>query len=283
MATVYLAHDLKHHRRVALKVLRPELDHGARRRTGSFARSRSRPSSPIPTSSRCSTRARSDGCLYYVMPYVAGEIAADRLSREDQLPVEDAVEIACEVADALAYAHRQAWSIATSSRRTSCWKGAMRWWPTSASPGRSAWPRRERPPAHQRRARAGHAALHESGAGGRPTGSWTGAPTSTAWAACCTRCSPASLPSPDPPPRRSWPSTDRSRLRRSGKSAAGCRPRWSRWSSSRSTRCRPTGLPTRNSSPLPCPAIRRRTAPRPGSPRTSAYIAPPISLERVGP
>jgi len=104
MATVYLAEDLKHHRRVAIKVLRPELAAtlGAER----FLRE-------IELSARLAhpnilplhDSGAADGYLYYVMPYVEGESLRDRLSREKQLPVDEAVRIAREVADALGYAH----------------------------------------------------------------------------------------------------------------------------------------------------------------------------------
>ncbi len=104
MATVYLAEDLKHHRKVAVKVLRPELAAviGAER----FLKE-------IETTANLQhphilplfDSGEADGMLYYVMPYVEGESLADRLKREKQLPLEDALEIACEVASALGYAH----------------------------------------------------------------------------------------------------------------------------------------------------------------------------------
>jgi len=105
MATVYRARDLKHERTVAIKVLRPDLAEaiGADR----FLRE-------IHTTANLShphilplfDSGEADGFLYYVMPFVKGESLADRLEREGQIPVEDAVQIAREVADALAYAHR---------------------------------------------------------------------------------------------------------------------------------------------------------------------------------
>jgi tRNA A-37 threonylcarbamoyl transferase component Bud32/tetratricopeptide (TPR) repeat protein len=106
MATVYLAQDLKHHRRVALKVLRPELTMavGADRflREIEIAAQFAHPHIvPVFDS------GEAGGFLYYVMPYVVGESLRSRLTREGQLPVADAVEIACEVANALAYAHAQ--------------------------------------------------------------------------------------------------------------------------------------------------------------------------------
>jgi serine/threonine protein kinase/tetratricopeptide (TPR) repeat protein len=106
MATVYLAQDLKHRRRVALKVLRPELTLavGAERFlreieiAGGFVH---------PHIVPVFDSGETDGFLYYVMPYLVGETLRNRLMREGQLPIEDAVEIACDVANALAYAHGQ--------------------------------------------------------------------------------------------------------------------------------------------------------------------------------
>jgi tetratricopeptide (TPR) repeat protein len=106
MATVYLAQDLKHGRQVAIKVLRPELTAavGADR----FLREieiAARLAHPHILSLFDSGEA--DGLLYYVMPYMAGESLRTRLTREGRLPVDEAVDIACEVAGALAYAHKQ--------------------------------------------------------------------------------------------------------------------------------------------------------------------------------
>ena len=118
MATVYLAEDLKHHRKVAVKVLRPELsaalgperflreiettaglhhphilplyDSGSTGGQGGSGADRSPAPPPL---------------LYYVMPFVEGESLRDRLNREKQLPLEDALRITREVADALSFAH----------------------------------------------------------------------------------------------------------------------------------------------------------------------------------
>jgi tetratricopeptide (TPR) repeat protein/tRNA A-37 threonylcarbamoyl transferase component Bud32 len=104
MARVYLAEDLKHHRAVALKVLKPELAQalGPER----FLRE-------IEISARLAhphilpllDSGDADGLLFYTMPYVESESLRDRLARETQLPLEDALRIAREVADALGYAH----------------------------------------------------------------------------------------------------------------------------------------------------------------------------------
>ena len=106
MATVYLAHDRKHHRRVAIKVLRPELTAalGPERflREIEIAAQFNHPHIvPVYDS------GEAQGLLYYVMPYVVGESLRRRLSRQGELPIEEAVEIASEVANALGYAHAQ--------------------------------------------------------------------------------------------------------------------------------------------------------------------------------
>ncbi|MGW8267386.1 MAG: protein kinase domain-containing protein, partial [Longimicrobiales bacterium] len=104
MATVYLAEDLKHHRKVAVKVMAPELTTslGPER----FLRE-------VEISARLDhphiiplyDSGEADGFLFYVMPFVEGESLRARLERERQLPLADAISIAREVADALSYAH----------------------------------------------------------------------------------------------------------------------------------------------------------------------------------
>jgi eukaryotic-like serine/threonine-protein kinase len=104
MATVYLAHDLRHERDVAIKVLHPEL---------AAALGGDRFLSEIKTTARLQhphilpllDSGGADGLLFYVMPYVRGETLRTRLERERQLPIEDALGIAREVADALGAAH----------------------------------------------------------------------------------------------------------------------------------------------------------------------------------
>jgi tRNA A-37 threonylcarbamoyl transferase component Bud32 len=105
MATVYLAEDLRHDRRVALKVLRPELAAviGAER---FLAEIKLTANLQHPHILPLFDSGEADSFLYYVMPFVEGESLRDRLRREKQLPVDDAVRIAREVADALDYAHR---------------------------------------------------------------------------------------------------------------------------------------------------------------------------------
>jgi eukaryotic-like serine/threonine-protein kinase len=104
MATVYLAEDLKHHRRVALKVLRPELAHalGPER----FLREiETTAALHHPHILPLYDSGSAGDLLYYVMPFVEGESLRDRLTREKQLPIDDALQIAREVSDALSYAH----------------------------------------------------------------------------------------------------------------------------------------------------------------------------------
>jgi serine/threonine-protein kinase len=104
MAMVFLAEDLKHHRPVAIKVLRPEL--AAALGPERFVRE-------IETAARLNhphilplhDSGEADGFLYYVMPYVKGESLRDRLTRERQLSLDDALHIARNVANALSYAH----------------------------------------------------------------------------------------------------------------------------------------------------------------------------------
>ncbi len=105
MATVYLAEDIKHHRQVAIKVLKPELAAvlGAER----FVQE-------ITTTAQLQhphilplfDSGSADGFLFYVMPYIEGETLRQKLDRETQLGVEESIRITREVADALDYAHR---------------------------------------------------------------------------------------------------------------------------------------------------------------------------------
>jgi len=104
MATVYLARDPKHERFLALKTLRPEI---------AMALGRERFLREIKLAARLQHQnilgvydsGDAGGVLYYVMPFVEGESLRDRLAREPQLPLDEALQIAREVADALAYAH----------------------------------------------------------------------------------------------------------------------------------------------------------------------------------
>jgi serine/threonine-protein kinase len=104
MATVYLAEDLKHRRKVAIKVLK--LDLAAVLGPDRFHREIEIAANlHHPHILPLYDSGDADGFLYYVMPYVEGESLRDRLNREKQLPIEDALKIASEVADALGFAH----------------------------------------------------------------------------------------------------------------------------------------------------------------------------------
>ncbi|HTR20211.1 MAG TPA: protein kinase [Gemmatimonadales bacterium] len=105
MATVYLAQDLKHDRRVAIKVLKPEL---------AAVLGADRFIQEIKTTAALShphilplfDSGEAEGFLYYVMPYIEGETVREKLNRETQFGIEEAVRITTQVADALDYAHR---------------------------------------------------------------------------------------------------------------------------------------------------------------------------------
>jgi eukaryotic-like serine/threonine-protein kinase len=105
MATVYLATDLKHDRNVAIKVLKPELAAvlGAERFVVEI---KTTAALQHPHILPLFDSGEADGQLFYVMPYIEGETIRDKLNRETQFGVDEAVRIAREVADALDYAHR---------------------------------------------------------------------------------------------------------------------------------------------------------------------------------
>jgi Tol biopolymer transport system component/tRNA A-37 threonylcarbamoyl transferase component Bud32 len=106
MATVYLAQDLKHDRKVALKVLKPELAAvlGAERFVQEI---KTTANLQHPHILPLFDSGTADGFLFYVMPFIDGETLRTKLDRETQLGIDEAVRITCEVADALDYAHRQ--------------------------------------------------------------------------------------------------------------------------------------------------------------------------------
>lgn len=103
MATVFKAEDLKHGRQVAIKVLSPDLADSIGRRFPHEIRLTAALQHPHILALHDSGEA--DGLLYYVMPYVEGETLRQRLERERQLPIEDAVGLTTELAEALDYAH----------------------------------------------------------------------------------------------------------------------------------------------------------------------------------
>ena len=106
MATVYLADDLKHGRKVALKVLKPELAAvlGAER---FLAEIKTTANLQHPHILPLFDSGEAESFLYYVMPHVEGESLRERLDRDQQLPVDEAVRIATNMAEALDYSHRQ--------------------------------------------------------------------------------------------------------------------------------------------------------------------------------
>jgi eukaryotic-like serine/threonine-protein kinase len=114
MATVYLAHDIKHDRKVAIKVLKPELAAvlGAERflaeikTTAALQHPHILPLFDSGEASSHPERSEGSAFLYYVMPYIQGETIREKLNRETQFGVDEAVRIAREIADALDYAHR---------------------------------------------------------------------------------------------------------------------------------------------------------------------------------
>ena len=106
MATVFLADDIKHERKVALKVLKPELAAvvGAERFLSEI---KVTANLQHPNILPLFDSGEADSFLFYVMPYVEGETLGDRLAREQQLHVDEAVKIATDLAEALDHAHRQ--------------------------------------------------------------------------------------------------------------------------------------------------------------------------------
>jgi Tol biopolymer transport system component len=106
MATVYLAHDIRHERNVAVKVLLPELAAvlGAERFVQEI---KTTANLQHPHILPLFDSGEADGFLYYVMPHIEGETLRDKLNRERQLGIDEVVKITSEVADALDYAHRQ--------------------------------------------------------------------------------------------------------------------------------------------------------------------------------
>ena len=104
MATVYLAHDIKHGRDVALKVLHRHL--GAVLGTRFLSEIRTTAQLHHPNILPLFDSGEADGLVFYVMPYVEGETVRQRIERERQLGVTEAVRITSEVADALEHAHK---------------------------------------------------------------------------------------------------------------------------------------------------------------------------------
>ncbi len=132
MATVYLAHDLRHDRPVALKVLHTGL--AATLGPERFLREiRLAARLQHPHILTVLDSGELAGRLWFTMPYVEGESLRDRLVREKQLPVADAVRISAEAALALDYDTATALFTATSSLKTSCSRTGRHLWPISGS------------------------------------------------------------------------------------------------------------------------------------------------------
>jgi serine/threonine-protein kinase len=199
MAIVYLAQDLKHRRPVAIKVLRPEL---------TAALGRDRFLREVTTTANLRhphilplfDSGEAGEFLFYVMPLVEGESLRDRLGREKQLPIDDALRIAGEVAEALDHAHAH---------------GLVH---RDIKPANILLENGHAIVADFGIARAvtaaGSEALTETGLSlgtplymspeQGPASTWMGAAISTHWDACCTKCWPGSRPSPDAHRRQSW-------------------------------------------------------------------------------
>jgi TolB-like protein len=104
MATVYLAQDLKHERKVAIKVLPPEMSDA--RGADRFLREiRTTAGLRHPNILPLYDSGEAAGLLFYVMPWVEGESLRDRLERDGSVPLDETLRLAAEVCDALAYAH----------------------------------------------------------------------------------------------------------------------------------------------------------------------------------
>ena len=163
MAIVFLAQDLKHRRRVAIKLLKPELSAvlGSERflREIEIAAALQHPHIlPLYDS------GQAGGLLYYVMPFAEGESFRQRLAREQQLPIDSALQITREVGSALQYANEHGVIHRDIKPENIMLSGGKPWSPTSASPGPSM-PRARS--AHPERNGGRHAAVHEPGAGQR--------------------------------------------------------------------------------------------------------------------
>jgi len=144
MATVYLAHDVRHNRKVAIKVLRGDLAAsvgGARFGREIAIAARLQHPNILPLHESGEAEADGSRVLFFVMPYVEGQSLRQRLKRDGALPVPEAVRILTEVVDALAYAHAHGVVHRDIKPDNVMLSGRTRWSPTSG------WPRRSSPAA----------------------------------------------------------------------------------------------------------------------------------------
>ena len=163
MATVYLAEDLKHHRKVAVKVLRPEI--AATLGSDRFFRE-------IEVAAQLQhphilpllDSGETQGFYYYVMPYVAGESLRERLAKVGELPIHDAVKILCEVVDALAAAHAMG-VVHRDIKPDNVMLSGRHALVTDFGVAKAVSEATGRNQADDSRSRAGHAGLHGTGAG----------------------------------------------------------------------------------------------------------------------
>ena len=183
------------------------------------------------------------------MPFVEGESLRDRLNREKQLPLDDALQITREVADALSYAHSHG-VIHRDIKPENILLEAGHAVVADFGIARAVDVAGERAAHRDRAWRIGTPAVHEPGAGRGSRRTSTAAATSTRWAACCTRCWPGSRPSPAP----TVESVVHQHLAADAAAdhpdaAGGARPRSRRPCSGRWPRRRRTGSPRSGSSP----------------------------------
>jgi serine/threonine-protein kinase len=190
MATVYLARDVRHDREVAIKVLDPDL---AATIGGERFEREIKLAAKLqhPHILGLFDSGSADGLLFYVMPFVKGESLRDRLDRDDQLPIDDAVQIIIEVADALGHAHQHNIVHRDIKPENILLTGGHA---LVADFGIARLCRGGRPEAHPDRDGGRHSGVHGAGAVEREA---VGPRRiSTAWDACCTKCSPESRRSP---------------------------------------------------------------------------------------
>jgi serine/threonine protein kinase len=200
MATVYLAEDIKHERNVAFKVLKPELAAvvGAER---FLAEIKTTANLSHPHILPLHDSGEADSFVFYVMPYVQGESLRDRLEREHQLPVEDAVRIATNVAEAMDYAHRQGVmhrDIKPANVLLLDGKPVISDFGIALAVGAAGGA------SHRDRPEPGHAALHGPGVGDGGRLMWDPPPTPTHSGVCSTRCSWETHPMSGAPHRPFW-------------------------------------------------------------------------------